>query len=598
MITQLGKLSRLYSRKSKILFLGVFGMTIIGTLLEMASVGSIPLFLYLIESPEFLIKAPIIGPFFASFNIADQNLFLIWSSLILLVVFLLKNGYLILLRYIQSRFVLQRQLELGKRVFSSYLKAPYSFALQNNSSELIRNSSLEVRLIGAGVLTPLLNVMLNAAILIGISSLLLIFEPLVTLAIITVLGLSSYLFLKQTRNSIQKMGQLEQKHRSLELQSVKEGIEGLKEIKILGKESLFLDNFYYSASRNAQAQQRRMIVEKITAPVMESFSVIGMVLIIISLILLDRDLNAFLPTLGLFGIGILKLQGAASGLVSSFTQIKYNIVSVEPVYRDLKKLEDLEYASFQHQKPHTSVALQNTISIENVCFSYPGEEKEVLSNINLEINQGEVVGIVGPTGSGKTTLVDLILGLLEPKEGFIKADGADIHTSIKSWQSQLGYIPQDIFLIDGSIRENIALGVENDQIDRSKMSEVVATAQLKPLIQELANGLDTKAGERGVRLSGGQKQRVSIARALYSNPAILIMDEATSALDNKTESLLIKAIDRARSGRTVIMIAHRLTSIKKCDRIFFLKNGMLRATGTYQELLKTSEDFRNMIEES
>ena len=274
--------------------------------------------------------------------------------------------------------------------------------------------------------------------------------------------------------------------------------------------------------------------------------------------------------------------------------MKYDIVSINPVYDDLKTLSGKNKRMLLNKGKSTPLKLNHSLHIENLSYRYPGAASQALCDINCSIQKGESVAFVGPTGSGKTTIVDLILGLLIPEKGKIIVDGTDIFTNLQGWRENIGYIPQFIYLLDDTIKRNIALGMEDKDIQEEKVQQVLKAAQLEDFVNSLPKGVNTMTGERGIRLSGGQRQRIGIARALYHNPDILIMDEATSALDNKTEFSVVKALESLKGDRTAIIIAHRLSTVQNCDRLFFMRNGHIENSGNYRELCKSNSEFRAM----
>jgi len=315
------------------------------------------------------------------------------------------------------------------------------------------------------------------------------------------------------------------------------------------------------------------------------------------MVLQDRPISSIVPIIAMFGVAIVRLIPAINQVTQLLTDLQFNIASVNPVYDDLTLLKESTQAFRSDRRKKQKLELKKSIVIKNLHYQYPKSTEQALNGVNLEILYGNSVALVGSSGSGKTTLADSLLGLLVPQKGAILVDGVSISESISGWQQNIGYIPQFIYLSDDTLKRNIAFGLPDDKIDNEKILKAVELAQLSDLIEHLPQGIETVIGERGTRLSGGQRQRVGIARALYHEPQVLVMDEATSALDNITEHQIIGAIEALKGERTVIMIAHRLTTVMNCNVLFFMENGKIVDKGTYQELLIKNADFREMAKE-
>jgi ATP-binding cassette subfamily C protein len=564
----------------------------IGALLETIGVGAIPAFVSVIAFPEQILKYPFLNPLFKYFDLTTSKQLLIYSGIALLIVFIIKNIFISFVYYLQARFTKNRQNDLSHRLFALYINAPYSFHLKNDSSVLLRNVNQETQRVITGILNPVQTIIMQSLILISISILLLAAEPIVTVFAGTVLGLSSGLFLKVLHAKTKREGQVAQKERQVSIQVINQGLGGIKEVLISGNSGYFTKKFLTSIRRMTSADAFILVAEKISQPFLECIIVLGILAVAGILLLMGRSIESIAPTLALFGAALIRLKSCMIMIVSSFTNLRYNAVAINPIW------EDLNTVSAPITPLNTSTItnrLQNSIKIDAIKYTFPGSGKPAIKDINLTILKAESVALVGPTGSGKTTLVDLLLGLLKPDEGAILEDGVDINNNLTEWHQKIGYIPQFIFLLNDTIKNNIAFGLEDSEIDEKKLQNAVSTAQLEKFVFTLPEGVETIVGERGIRLSGGQRQRIGIARALYNNPEILIMDEATSALDNITEDLLIQALEKLKQDRTIIMIAHRLSTIKNCDTLYFIKEGNIIASGNYEELLSKCDEFRKMV---
>jgi ATP-binding cassette, subfamily B, bacterial PglK len=596
MIDSLRKLNRLLRSRDRRRVAALFLLMLVGSLLEVLGVGAIPAFVMLAASPERVQEYALVDRVVTALGLEDPRDLLLWGGAALLVIYLVKNTYISLLHWYKARFVFQQQVRLGDRLFSAYMDAPYTFHLERNPAVLLRNANEEVRVAVTGVLMPALKLAMDAVIIGGIVVLLFVIEPVITLATVGVLGTGSGLFLKFTRAKMKHFGRQEQVYRREMIQAIQQGIGGLKDARVLRREGFFKRAFRHAARKSADAAQYKKVVSEVTKPFIETVAVSGMLLVALLLLLQGRPVESVIPVLTLFGAAAVKLMPALKDLMTGLTLIRYSAVAVHPVHDDLQQLAIGDAPREAVDGRPNETKLKEGIEIQNVFYRYPNARADVLRGVSLQIPTGAAVAFVGASGAGKTTLVDLVLGLLEPTGGRILVDGADIATDFCSWQRKLGYIPQFIYLADDTIRRNIAFGLADEQIDEERVWKAVESAQLREFIGSLPDGLDTMVGDRGVRLSGGQRQRIGIARALYHDPAVLVMDEATSSLDVQTEGFVVAAIEAAKKDRTVIMIAHRLQTVRNCDTIFYMEHGVLKDVGTFDVLTLTSAGFREMAQ--
>jgi ATP-binding cassette subfamily C protein len=461
---------------------------------------------------------------------------------------------------------------------------------------LLRNANPECRQIALFVLMPLLRVLTQGIVIVLVVAMLVIIQPVASLVMILVLGFAGGGFILKLQHKVREYGRIAVDERQISNKCLQQGVEGIKEARVLGCEKFFVDAFGRSARNAARSERYQQVIERIIAPVLEAVGVLTMLILALVLVWgFDQTVKSAIPMLALFAVALARLRGVVSEIANKFTKLRYSLLSVEPVYEDLQYLKELETdrrLSSAAEPP--SLHLEKKLSIDNVTFSYEQAEEPALIDVSLSFSQGASVAFVGPTGAGKTTMVDLILGLLEPTEGRITVDGTDIRENLRGWQKNIGYIPQFIYLLDDTIRHNVALGVPDEEIDPDALQRAISAAQLDDMVERLSSGVETYVGERGIRLSGGQRQRIGIARAIYRNPDVLVMDEATSNLDSATERAIVESVNELKGDRTVIMIAHRLTTVQDCDTLFFLKEGRLEAQGTYDELLESCPAFREM----
>jgi ATP-binding cassette subfamily C protein len=596
MLSRLKKVNFLIGKAGRIKFLVLLAFMIINSLLEMVGIGSIPVFIIIISNPDMIMHHRWAAPILDSLHIITSKNLMIWGFIFLAGYFTVKSVFFSLLIYVKNRIIYNEQIRWENRLFNAYMKAPYTFYLNRNSAELLYNVNSETNQIISGVIIPLLEIMMNGLVLVMIIILLLKVEPVISLLTFSVLGTVSFLFMRITKKKTSSYGKEEQQHRNRMNKIVLEAISGIKDVKVLGREKSFLDQYKLSTLRTASALKYRQTLHQLPEPFMETIAVIGMLFICLTLLLMGRKVSSIIPVLALFGAATMRLLPVLRKFISANTDIRYNVYAIDPVYNDLKLLE--KDANKPQKKENTTrldpYPFSSQIVFENVSYRYPQGNAEAISDIILKIPKGAIIGFVGPSGAGKTTIVDILLGLLEPQQGRVLADDQDIFEDVKRWQTNVGYVPQFIHLSDDTIRRNIAFGLPDDEINDFQINQVLRASQLEPLIQELPEGLDTIVGERGVRLSGGQRQRIGIARALYNNPQVLIMDEATSALDNIMEKFVIESIESLRGDRTIIMIAHRLTTVRNCDVIYLINEGCILEQGNYDYLLKNSSTFRKM----
>ncbi|MCC5915627.1 MAG: ABC transporter ATP-binding protein [Balneolaceae bacterium] len=572
----------------------IFVLMMVAALLEVAGIGMIPAFVAIVADPEKVLGIERIQPLLQFLNVTDARDLLIAGSLALVGIFLLKSLYMISFNYFEARFIYARRYAISRRLMSSYMQAPYTFHLKRNSSELLRNITSEINVLVNVVLTNLMKMSREGIITFSILLFLFIAEPLITVLVIGLSAVGAGSFILFNRKRMKAYGQEEQIRRAAMIKAVTQGLGGIKDARVLNRETVFIERFSKEAYESTRLMAYIKFIQQIPKPVVETTAVVGMLLISVILVWQGRPMSSIIPILTLFAMATVRLMPSIQQLTSMYTNLRYNMVAIEPVYNDLRELEGVQTEFVKDRKSKKAIQLKDRIDIEDVYYIYPESEEAALKKISLSVPRGKAIAFVGESGAGKSTLVDLLLGLVKPTRGLIKVDGSDINQNISAWQRNIGYIPQSIYMSDDTMRRNIAFGLPDSEIDEKKMMEAVRLAQLEKVLKMLPDGLDTMIGENGTRLSGGQKQRIGIARALYHNPDVLVMDEATSALDNITEKQITKAIEGLRGDRTIIMIAHRLTTVQNCDLIYLMKDGEIIDSGTYDELVMNNKEFRKM----
>ena len=569
----------------------LLGIMTVGAMFEVVGVGAIPAFIGVIAIPDRLLEYDVVRVAYEVLGIGSPREMVLWAAAGLILVFVVKNAYLAFLAYVRARYSSNRQVPISNRLFRAYLRSPYTFHLQRNTAELLRNTNMEAMAVGSVVIS-LLMIIMESLVLVFIFVLLFAVQPVLSLITFAVFGALTYAFWRATRAKVHAYAKEEQRYRRQSVLAVNQGLGGFKDARILGREGFFLESFSESALFRAKAAQLKAFIDALPRLFLETVAILGILSVAAFYVVQGDNLNAIIPTLALIAVAVVRLMPSFTKISSNVTSLQWGKRAMNAVYQDLVELDGVSGGAVSRRGGATP--FESEIRLEELGYSYPGQEGHALRDVSLSIPKHSSVGFVGPSGAGKTTVVDILLGLLDPTEGRVLVDGVDIQENMGSWQSKIGYIPQDIFLTDDSVRRNVAFGRDDDEIDDGMVWAALEAAQLRDLIESYPEGLDTAVGEKGVRLSGGQRQRIGIARALYHRPEVLVMDEATSALDNQTERQFVEALGDLQGDHTVVVIAHRLSTVQDCDRLFMLDEGRVVAEGTYDHLMVTSDEFRRM----
>ena len=578
-----------YEKRRAILLLC---MILIVAFLEMIGVASIMPFMAVLTSPELIQTNPIINNLFnfsKKFGVETNNqfLFALGISVFLLLVFSI--SFKALTNYASLRFTFMRQYSLGKRLIEGYLHQPFSWFLNRNSADLGKNIISEVGHIVNQALNPSLNLIQNILITLAILIILISVNLKIALIVGFTLALVYGIIYFFTRSLVFKIGKERLKASESLFISVSEAFGAIKEIKVSGSEKNFINRYSYPAKNLAKSQALLGLISTLPRFALEAIAFGGIILVILYFIAQSGNFNDIIPIIALYVFAGYRLMPAIQSIYRSAAQIRYAKPSLDSLYKDLKNLKSTISANSENR-----LQLKKNISLKNIFYQYPNSKKLVLNDLNLNISASSKIGIVGATGSGKTTIVDIILGLLEFQKGRFEIDGKLIEkNNMRSWQNSIGYVPQNIFLSDDTVLANIAFGIEKNEINQNSVESAAKIASLHEfVVNELPEKYQTYIGEKGIRLSGGQRQRIGIARALYHKPKLLILDEATSSLDNLTEQDVMDAVHNMGKDLTVIMIAHRLSTVKECDSIVVLEKGEIKHQGTFQELTKINDYFR------
>ncbi|MDN3019198.1 ABC transporter ATP-binding protein [Paenibacillus sp. BSR1-1] len=573
------KVLQLFNKKEKKSFYFLFILMLISTLFETIGIGLIVPFVAIVTNPKLIHDHFLLSKIYQFFHFQSNTGFLIFTTMVLLSVFFMKNLYLIYSQYIQYRFIFQQQIKLSKRLLHHYLTSQYEFHLQRNSSELLRNVNFEVPRIFNQVLIPILMIISELLVITGITILLIINSPIQTLISVVILGGCTGIFLRLFRNKLNKIGKKQQKSNGEMIKWINQGLGSVKEVKVSGREKFFIDSFVEQSEEFSKSMRFFNILNQIPRMFIETIVVATILITMLMIILKGEDSTTLLSTMALFAMGAFRLMPSINRMVGAITAIRFNMPALDVIHNELVGSNPLEsISSYQHDKEENiqEKFFKNEIKMKNIFYRYPNQENYSIKDLSLKVPIGKSIAIIGSSGAGKTTIVDIILGILEPEKGEVLIDGVELKNILPIWKRKIGYIPQSIYLSDDSIRKNVAFGIKENEINDESVWRALKDAQLMNFVLELPNGLETNIGERGVRLSGGQRQRIGIARALYHNPEVLFLDEATSSLDNHTENEIMKAIDGLKGEKTIIIIAHRLSTIEKCDFVYELVNGKMQ----------------------
>ena len=513
----------------------------------------------------------------------EQEFILIWMGVVLITVFLFKALTALYINHTIIVFSNMQEVRLKSYLMQTYQHLPYTEYIKRNSAEYV-NAIIGHTISFRGALEMGLKTLSDGIIAIAIFSLLALTNGIALSLLVIILGVLVFGYDRVFRSRIKEYGRQSHHYATRLVQGVNEGIEGFKEIRILGREKYFYDLIKHNAERWTQNQGKTSIISSSPRYFLEFVLITFIVMLVITAYLFGNNLKALVPTIGFIGMAALRLLPVIHGLSNSLVHLRHNRFAVGWLYTDLIKLKESPKSVWESSTKSTNGEFHELV-LDGIQYFYPESKMPALDQISLRIQEGETVGFIGPSGAGKTTLVDLILGLLKPSKGSLLYNGEELKGSLSRWQSQIAYLPQQVFLIDNTLRNNVALGINDNEIDDQLVHESLNNASLQEFVDTLPQGIETKLGERGVRLSGGQRQRVAIARAFYHGRNVLVMDEATSALDHETESEIVEEIKRLKGKKTIIVIAHRLTTVQHCDRIYCLEKGKIVNSGPPSKIL-------------
>jgi len=569
----------IFSERTSALVL--LGLMLIGMILETLGVGLVVPTIALLMQDDIGARYPAIAPILEALGNPNQKTLVVGAMLGITGGYLVKNSFLGFLAWRQMRFAFRVQANVSQRLFATYLRQPYTFHLQRNSAQMIRNVIGEVSLFTHKCLLPAMLLVTEALVMIGLVSLLLFIEPLGTVVAVSLLGFAAWTFHKSTRARIVRWGKERQDLEGLRIQHLQQGFGGAKDIRILGREDEFLAQFNTRNLRTARVAQYQATLSQLPRLWLELTAVMGLATLVLTMLAQGKELVSIMPTLGVFAAAAFRLLPSVNRVLGAVQSLRWGLPVINVLHEELK----LEVPEPEITSDRDAAVFQQEARLVDVCYSYPGAVKPAVKGLSLTVKKGESVGIIGPSGSGKSTVVDLMLGLLTPDAGQMVVDGRDNQKDMRLWQDQIGYVPQSIYLTDDSLRRNVAFGVPENEIDDGAVRRAIEAAQLEQFVDGLSERYETFVGEHGIRLSGGQRQRIGIARALYHDPAILVLDEATSSLDTKTEREVMQAVTALQGNKTILIVAHRLSTVEKCDRLYRLDHGKVVEEGSPGEML-------------
>lgn len=573
-------------------------LVVIMAFAEVAGVLSVGPFMALVADSQQL-NSGLLNTLFVFSGLESGQDFLFWFGLSVLGVLFIATMLSMFTTWKLTMYGSQIGSELSVRLYNYYMHQSWVYHTKVNSSSLTKQIAQEVSRVTHQIITPLM--LMNAKIVFTVvmATSIFIVNPMVALMGVLVFSLSYFMLYKVVKSRLVNNGRNVTSSQMNRYKLMAEGFGGIKDVLVLGRQTAFVDKFIKSSDLYAYSSANNAVLSQIPRYAMElvAFSAI-IFLILIMLTQYGGDLSVILPLLAVYALAGLKMLPAFQQIYRSVSSIRGNLVAFEAIYEDLvsSKEESYKYGMLLGDKGDD---ISGDIELDNVSFKYPGKEEFALNGVSLTIPRNQTVGFVGESGSGKSTLIDIVLGLISPDSGRLIVDNKYIDKSNeRQWQNSIGFVPQSIFLSDNSIKMNIAFGLSEEEIDDEKIIKSIGLAHLEGLIDDLPDGVNTHVGERGVQLSGGQRQRIGIARALYNDAKVLVLDEATSALDGITEKLIMDAIHDFSGNKTIIMIAHRLSTVKECDVIFMIEDGAVKDSGSYDELLVKNKDFVNMVAHS
>lgn len=563
MIDTIKKLNQLLEPREKRKLIPLLLLTTAGAFFEMLGVSMVVPLVTAIMNPEILTTNALIAPLCRIFGITEHREFIISCIVAMIVVFIIKDLFLVFEHYCRSRFVFHNRFRMQQKTLHAFLKKPYEYYLNARSGEILRVVRTDVQNV-YGLLMTFLSLVSESVVSLALIAVILTIDPVMTLLIAAFLTVMVAVIVKVVRPKLQKEGIIYRENLSKAYSWTLQCIQGIKEIKVGGRERLFEQSFAEAGEKQIEAEKRYTVLNSVPKVIIEMGCVCSALLVMLIMILAGREPADLIPAFAAFAMAAVKLMPASNRIINAVNAVAYHGSSIDRLLENLQKEEELPEE--QAENSMVRITLQKEAELSEIGYRYPNSNEIIFDGASMKIPVGHSVGIVGTSGAGKTTAVDILLGLLKPEKGCVLSDGVDVSQDLRGWQDLIGYIPQSIFMMDGTVRDNVVFGA--DASDDEKVWKALREARLEDFIRRQPDGLDTQIGERGIRLSGGQRQRIGIARALYEDPELLVFDEATSSLDNETESAIMESINSLHGKKTMVIIAHRLQTIENCDMVY------------------------------
>ena len=569
-------------------------LVIVMSVFEILGVASIIPFMALVGDMNQLEQNTFIAEIYKLSGIRSESQFVFLIGLCVLGLLFISMIISIFTTWGLSMFANKIGTEIADRLYTYYLQKDWLFHASGSSAQLTKKIATETMRVTGAVLVPLMQMNSKVVLSFLMSLSIFFYDPKIALIGLSIFAISYFFLFKGVRNRLNKNGIAISEVNEERYRLMNEGFGGIKDVLLLGRDSDFIERFNKTGISLAKSLGTNDALGTVPRYIMELVAFGSMIAVVLYLIAnYEGNLGVILPILSVYALAGVKLLPAFQSVYTSIAKIRAHSPAFESIQDDLTHSKSTKLSTSNSED--VFLIPQKKISLENVTFKYPNKEENALNNLNISIPVNSIVGIVGPSGSGKSTLVDILLGLIKPQQGQLKIDENIIdNKNCRSWQNTIGFVAQNIFLSEGTISENVAFGIPKDQINQNQVLRALKLAHLDELVKSFEDGIHTRVGERGIQLSGGQRQRIGIARALYYKAEVLVFDEATSSLDGITEKMIMEAIHNFSGQKTIIMIAHRLKTVQKCDQIFFVDKGSVIDKGTYQELIKTNEQFKNM----
>lgn len=573
MISVIKKFYRLFDRSQKKKIILLFVLMLIGAAFETIGVSLMLPLITAIMEPDIIETNKTVAWVCSIFDLHSYRTFVVLCIIALIIVYVVKDLFLIFEYNMQYRFTFNNRFLIQRRLLHSYLMRDYEFFLHAQSGEILQIVQSNVAA-SFNLFMTLLFLATESIVSLALVITVFVVNPVMTVFIAAAMLIAMLFIVHVVKPVLKREGMSFQKNSAASNTWLMQAIQGIKEVKVTHTENYFEQNYEAAGNRVIRAQRSEAVINNVPRLIIEMTCVCSVLLVIAIMIMLGTDINEIIPALGVFAMAAVKLMPSANRIVNALNAINYQVPALDLLLENMSDIQKTDEITYQTGHAYESLELKS-VAMKNISYHYPDSKEWIFKEADFAVAEGESIGIVGSSGAGKTTLVDILLGLLKPTQGDVLVNGENIERVYGNWLATIGYIPQTIFMLDADIRANVAFGVKEEDIDDERVWEALRDAQLEEFVRGMSDGLNTRIGERGIRLSGGQRQRIGIARALYREPQLLIFDEATSALDNDTEAAIMEAINTLKGEKTMIIIAHRLSTIENCDHIYRVKEGKI-----------------------